>query len=255
MKAAFDERVQEETYLQYETEEIWNPFFHFHYSIGKVTPCLLIDLQSMLALWRNELMNKGLLLNESFDIGSCSIEPDKVKYQSITAEKIFFCDGVAGFTNPFFKNLPYSRNKGEVLIAAIPGLPRTHLFKQGITIVPWKDDLFWIGSTYDWNYDDVLPTDAFRKKVATQLQYWLKLPYTIVDHFAAERPTNMERRPFVGLHPQHPSVGILNGMGTKGCSLAPYFAHQLVEHVISGAAIDPAADVKRFQKVLQRQMD
>jgi glycine/D-amino acid oxidase-like deaminating enzyme len=56
----------------------------------------------------------------------------------------------------------------------------------------------------------------------------------------------LERRPFVGLHPQNPRLGILNGMGTKGCSLAPYFARQLVRHLLYKEPIHPEASVSRF---------
>jgi glycine/D-amino acid oxidase-like deaminating enzyme len=71
-----------------------------------------------------------------------------------------------------------------------------------------------------------------------------------VDHVASVRPATLERRPFVGLHPAYPAVGILNGMGTKGCSLAPWFARQLAELLGNGQAVMGQADVQRFKRVL-----
>jgi hypothetical protein len=47
-------------------------------------------------------------------------------------------------------------------------------------------------------------------------------------------------------------VGILNGMGTKGCSLAPYFAYQLVQNITQGSPIRPDADIRRFSGILSR---
>ena len=88
-----------------------------------------------------------------------------------------------------------------------------------------------------------------------QLNFWLKVPFEIVDHVASVRPANMERRPFVGLHPKFSAVGILNGMGTKGCSLAPFFAKQLADHLTEGKPIYADADVKRFEKILARKMN
>ena len=79
----------------------------------------------------------------------------------------------------------------------------------------------------------------------------LKLPFTIVDHLAALRPAvAVERRPFVGLHPFINQVGILNGMGTKGCSLAPYFAEQLALNITRQKPIDPLADISRFKRII-----
>jgi hypothetical protein len=62
----------------------------------------------------------------------------------------------------------------------------------------------------------------------------------------------IERRPFVGLHPNCAAVGIFNGMGTKGCSLAPYFANQFTQYFLNNIAIDELADVKRFSRLLSR---
>jgi glycine/D-amino acid oxidase-like deaminating enzyme len=66
------------------------------------------------------------------------------------------------------------------------------------------------------------------------------------------RPATLERRPFAGFHPLFPVIGLLNGMGTKGCSLAPYFAHQLADHMIDQKPLLPEADIVRFRKVLSR---
>jgi hypothetical protein len=54
------------------------------------------------------------------------------------------------------------------------------------------------------------------------------------------------------MHPHYPAIGILNGMGTKGCSLAPFFAKQLIRRLLSGESITAEADVSRFQRILSR---
>jgi glycine/D-amino acid oxidase-like deaminating enzyme len=254
MKLAFQERLPEESeYLHAaENEHQWREQFNYDFGFGETSPCWLIDLNAMMEGWRKKLLTTGSLLEEKFLLADCRITPDAVHYKDISANKLFFCDGVAGFDNPYFHLLPYARNKGQALIVEIPGLPRDHIFKQGINIVPWKADLFWVGSSYEWDFTDTHPSPEFREKIEKQLKHWLKLPYRIVDHLASERPANMERRPFVGLHPQMPSIGILNGMGTKGCTLAPYFADQLAGFLQNGTAIEPLADVQRFSRILSR---
>lgn len=257
MKEAFENRVKEEMeYVQWPApgEEHEN-VFNYHFGAGKISPCLLVDLHPMLNGWRQQLTAQHSLLSESFMWKFCTIKENEVRYKNITAEKVLCCEGVAGFDNPYFRNLPYSRMKGEVIIASIPGLPRQNVYKQGINIVPWKDNLFWIGSTYEWEFKDMEPTKAWRNKVEEHLSKWLKVPFNITDHFAAERPANLERRPFVGLHPHHPAVGIFNGMGAKGCSLAPFFAAQFTSHLLHHTPIYPEADVNRFQRVLLRELN
>ena len=121
-----------------------------------------------------------------------------------------------------------------------------------ISIIPWKDDLFWVGSSYEWSFDNEQPTALFKEKMIAALDTYLKLPYEVVDHITGVRPANIDRRPFVGLHPNHPQIGICNGMGTKGCSLAPYFANQLIEHMELGATIEPEASLNRFKNLFNR---
>lgn len=256
MKEAFEKRLTEEQeYLHTSSETTWKNYFNYHFDFGEVSPCLLIDINLMLNKWRNKLQQQNALLTEAFNSSNCIVNNDSIEYKDITAEKIIFCDGVFGVENPFFKNLPYAVNKGEAIIARMPDLPRENIYKQGVSIVPWKDDLFWIGSSYEWNFTDAQPTAAFKQKVITHMDYWLKAPFEITDHIASVRPANMERRPFAGLHPKFSAVGILNGMGTKGCSLAPFFAKQLTDYVTTGKPIYADADVKRFEKILARKMN
>jgi glycine/D-amino acid oxidase-like deaminating enzyme len=255
MQEAFLSRYQtDQQYLTIADEVYWKPYFNFNYGIGEVDPCLLIDLNSMLDAWRKILQQQNALLEERFSESQLSITAGGITYQNISAQKIIYCSGTDTFNSSYFKLLPYANNKGEVIIAEIPGLPRTNIYKQGISIVPWKDNLFWIGSTYEWEYSHLQPTDRFRQKTEDQLNFWLKLPYKILDHFAAERPATIERRPFIGTHPHHPAICIFNGMGTKGCSLAPYFAPQLTQHLISNAPITPEADVQRFKRILSHHL-
>ncbi|HNF30598.1 MAG TPA: FAD-dependent oxidoreductase, partial [Chitinophagaceae bacterium] len=119
-------------------------------------------------------------------------------------------------------------------------------------IVPYKKDLWWIGSNYEWNFENDLPSNHFREDMEARLKSFLKIPYKIVEHIAAIRPANIERRPFIGFHPIHQNIGILNGMGTKGCSLAPYFAHQFSNYIVQGTAIHSMADIKRFSGILSK---
>ena len=253
MKEAYEKRQPEEPdYLQFTNSEEWAEYFQFYFGAGKISPCLLIDIQTLLRKWQDKLHHENLLLSETFHIRDCVIHEDCVEYKNITASKIIFCDGAVGTENPYFKNLPFALNKGEALIASIPDLSADYIYKQGISIVPWKNGLFWVGSNYQWDFKDDKPSPAFKDNVTKQLKNWLKIPFEITDHLAAIRPANVERRPFVGLHPTHKSVGIFNGMGTKGCSLAPFFGKQFADYLTEDKPLCPEVDVKRFERVLNR---
>lgn len=253
MRLAFLERVASDPqYLSLPNDENdLQDLFNYSLGYGSIAPCYLVDLQMLLPAFRKQLEATSLL-EEIFDISQLKIEEHQIAYKDIVADRIIFCDGRAGLDNPLFQKLPFALSKGEALIVNIPDLPRNNIFKKGTSIVPWQDDLFWVGSSYEWEFENDQPTDLFRDRISRQLKDVLQLPFTVVDHKAALRPGTLERRPFIGWHPMQPSVGIFNGMGTKGCSLAPFFAKQFVENIIREEPIISVADVKRFPKVLGR---
>lgn len=251
MQQAFEKRLQEneDGYLHYcENEKEWNRYFHFKYGIGLIRPACCVDIPTLLHKWRNYLTHSGYLLQDHIEENSLQLKANGVIYKNIVAKKIIFCDGVSSKANPYFKHLPFALNKGEALIVSIPGLPKGFIYKQGLSLVPClNEDLFWAGSTYQWDFDNDLPTGDFKTRVGNQLKQYLKIPFTIQKHMAAIRPANTERRPFAGMHPLNPQIGILNGMGTKGCSLAPYYAYQLAQNLLYNHPIDEDADIQRFR--------
>lgn len=255
MRNTFVDHLSEnDTYLHaYPDQNRFNDWFHYDFGCGEIGPAYTVDLNLLLTLWRKNLQASGSLLEENFVAEDLTLKPDGVQYQHITAEKIVFCDGIACAQNPWFSLLPFSANKGEALIIDCPGLPTDHVFKRGFLLAPLaQTGTFWAGSNYAWEFDDAAPTDAFYQATTNFLNGWLKQPYTVLQHKAAVRPATVERRPFVGFHPLHPAVGILNGMGTKGTSLAPFFAHQLAQHIVLGQPLTPEADVRRFSRILSK---
>ena len=264
MRLAFVDRLKEDPgYLQLPADEnFFNDAFHYELGYGLISPCYLIDLPGLLGARRRRLRGQGLLWEERFYREELTVDEAGICYREHTADRIIFCDGIESAVNPYFSKLPFAPNKGEALILEIPGLA-AGVYKKGMTLAPWGTgmdpvptgtgkDLFWLGSSYEWSFGHDQPTDGFRQRAEASLREWLKLPFRVLDHIASVRPATLERRPFVGFHPLQPAVGILNGMGTKGCSLAPYFANQLVENILNGTAIRADADVKRFTKVLSR---
>jgi glycine/D-amino acid oxidase-like deaminating enzyme len=259
MRLAFLKRLEEDgAYLRLpEDDHAWDGVFYSELGYGVIDPCWLVDVPELLDAARARMVASGRLLEERFEVGELAVG-EKARWRDIEAERVIFCDGVESFSNPYFSRLPFAPNKGEVLIVEIDGLAEAaqagggSVFKKGLSIVPWREGLYWVGSSYEWSFEHGEPTKGFRLRTEAALREWLKLPFRTVSHLASVRPATLERRPFVGFHPLYPQVGILNGMGTKGCSLAPYFARQLVRLMVAGEGILPEADVRRFGKVLGR---
>ncbi len=254
MRNAFINRYKEDKqYLNNPSDENnWLNNFHYDFGYGEIEPCYLVDVFLLINAFRKKMLAENLLIDERFDINELAINENKITYKNISANKIIFCDGIESYNNPYFKNLPFAPNKGEALIIEIENFTAKNIFKKGINLVPLKDNLFWVGSSYEWNFENDQPTESFRKMTEMILKEWIKSDFKIHDHIASVRPATLERRPFVGFHPLQKNVGIFNGMGTKGCSLAPYFANQFAQNIINNSLIIPEVDINRFAKALSK---
>jgi len=254
VKIAFDKKMAKgEPFLSPYNHPWPEDTFQTDFGCGMIDPAYVVHLETLLPAWKNKLKAGGRLLEEYFDTSLLAVSEKEIVYKDVKAEKIIFCDGVGSARSPFFSNLPFAINKGEALWLEIKNLPDNFIYKKGLSLVPaCEKDVFWLGASYQWDFDNDQPDEAFRKEAEYKVKKWLKLPFRIVDHKAALRPSTVERRPLVGFHPLYKNVGLLNGMGTKGCSLAPYFAKQLTDHIAEGLPLLPESSVGRFQKILSQ---
>ena len=252
MKLAFHQRYKEDQeYLSIPTDLMkWKYSFNDDFGFGEINPCFLVNIAGILSVYRKQLAEQ--IHEEKFEMNFLQIEKEIIRYKDITADSIIFCDGAAGADNPYFHSLPFAPNKGEVLWIECKDLPATNIFKKGINLVPLKEDIFWVGSSYQWEFTDSYPTLSFRVKTIAHLEDWLKLPFKVLDHRASVRPATLERRPFIGFHPSHKNIGMFNGMGTKGCSLSPFLAKKFVDHIVDGEPLPVDVDILRFRNILTK---
>lgn len=258
LQAAFNAKTASGAARQYThpaDAALWDAWLHQPYGAAIVKGATVL-LQNLLPAWRAYLQEKQLLWEERLDtallqIPSKGSEPlegfEGVQYKGITARALIFCEGAQTIDNPWFgPHIPYLLNKGEVLKVRIPGLITENIIKRSITLVPQEKEIFWVGSTFAWDYADELPTKEKRTYLEEGLQQLLKAPYTVLEQQAGVRPSGKDRRPIMGLHPQYPALGMFNGLGTKGCSLAPYMADLLTRHLLQGAPLLQETDIKRY---------
>ncbi|HRO48070.1 FAD-dependent oxidoreductase [Agriterribacter sp.] len=225
-------------------------FFSNKYGMGKVNRVWKIHAAQLLSAWSHFLKSKGLLIQEHFNIAECRLSAQGIQYKAIGAEKIIFCEGAAAINNPFFTTLPFTKNRGEALLLSVPGLPATYIYHYGIRLVPAGEGLFWCGSNYRWQFNNLLPDENWRMQTEATLRQWLSLPFEVVDHVVAERPTTEGQQFLTGTHPAIPSVAIFNGLGTKGFSCGPALAQTLCKQLTDPdhAAASTAIPLSRWIK-------
>lgn len=101
------------------------------------------------------------------------------------------------------------------------------------------------GSTYDWDTLDTHPTEAARARLEAGFARLHGRPYEVIAHQAAVRPIICESRAVIGVHPARDKLAFFNGLGSKGSLHAPFFADHLAAHLVEGAGIEEASDVRR----------
>lgn len=229
------------------TESAFKGYFKNVSGFGCIDPAYLVRVELLLHAWRNRLTKRNQLVEAEFDSKKLLITDQGFNYEDIEFNKIIYCDGI-GLQNHSLPHLvPLAPTKGEALIVKIPGLPTDAIFKNKLTLLPMKQiDHWWVGSSVEWEFENERPTENFKVQTLQALENWLALPIELIEQRSAIRMGTMERRPLVGMQGPHKKVGYLNGMGTKGCSLAPYFAQQLVRNILMEEPIHSEANWARF---------
>jgi len=225
--------------------------FNVPHGGGVINGLWLIQAAALLANWKNHLIQNNAFIAEEFDQQALQLNADHVRYNDLLAGNIIFCEGAAAMHNPLFSKLPFTQNRGEALLLAIPGLSQHYIYHRRYRLIPRGGDNFWYGSNYEWNAQTMEPDAAWREDALAELSSWLSLPFSVLDHIVARRPTTAGQVPLIGRHPQFAAVSIFNGLGTRGFSAGPYWAKAFAA-VLSGAHTGIAGyDPERFARFFQ----
>ncbi|WP_138481864.1 NAD(P)/FAD-dependent oxidoreductase [Dyadobacter bucti] len=221
-------------------------YIHADYGGLEVTRSGWIDLPLMLEKSREFFKNEGHYSEELFDVADLDTAGEGPMWKGMAFGKVILCQGFKALENPFFNWLPFTPVKGQLLEIDVAENIKPYVINQGIFILPVSETRCKVGATYSWDPLDWQPAEAATKELESKLMPLMKLPYKIRSEVAGIRPSVRDRRPLVGIHPEHGNIGIFNGLGTKGVTLAPFFARQFAEHLENGKELNPLVNIKRY---------
>lgn len=208
-----------------------------------------VDVKKMLDCAKIYFESKGILSSKIFDFEQIIIKDNIVFYKDCAYQKIIFCEGAYVSQNPYFSSLPFRTVHGELLIVKIENLPAfgfDYQINQGIFIIPLGNHLYKVGATYNWKKTTWQTTQEGKEQLIDKLKQILKVDFEVMDHLVGIRPATQERRPLIGLHPEHQTLGIFNGFGSKGVALVPYFAKQFVNFLLKDQQLDPLVNINKY---------
>ncbi|MGA0559037.1 NAD(P)/FAD-dependent oxidoreductase [Larkinella sp. VNQ87] len=226
-------------------DEHYRPYIHNPHGGLEVTGAGWVEVPVFLDAIRRYFRKKGQYVEAHFDVRELDIRPDSVAWRSQVYGKLLFCEGPHAHQNPLFDWLPYNPVKGQTLEVEIDNYPIREIVNQGIFLLPVESNRYRVGATYTWHDLDWQTTEDGKAFLEQKLRMLLKVPYCVVGQRVGIRPATKDRRPLIGLHPAYPAVGIFNGLGTKGVSLAPFFASQLADFLEGRKELDPEVNIER----------
>jgi glycine/D-amino acid oxidase-like deaminating enzyme len=221
-------------------ENINTPF-----GTGIIKQSCWMDVPVFIKAYRNFLRENNMLIEESFETDKLEIRK-KIHYKNFIADKLIFCEGYKAFENPYFNFIEFSLAKGEQFTIYSPELRNNKMLNKNIFILPKKDNFYSVGSTFLWDDLDENVTETGRNEIINKLNRIINCTYEITEEKAGIRPAIVDRRPVLGSHPDFSNLFIFNGLGTKGVTLAPFFAKHLVNHMLFNDLILNEVALLRF---------
>lgn len=213
-----------------------------------------VDVPGFIKAVRLHLQKEGCYYRTTFDESKLILEKDIVKYEDLESTRIIICNGEKIVDSALFGWLPHSLVKGEILEISVQKLPEV-IYNKGVFILPKKNNMCRVGATYEQNDLTYDATEKAKKALVDKLSGLYRSKYNIIDQVAGIRPATKDRRPFVGFHPEYRQVGIFNGLGAKGVSLAPYFSRQFVQMMEYGGELDAEVNINRYKSIYYNTID
>ena len=209
-----------------------------------------VEPQAAMDAFKKYFSKLGVIRFENFDYGRLDLSKDLLQYGGVSAKKIIFCEGWQTQNNPFFSWLPMRPAKGEILTLKSSADISNHIIHRGGWIMKCGENLFRVGSTWDRENLNSSPTAAAQNELLAIAKNMLPAEsgFKIAAHSAGVRPCTATTRPHRGSHPEVPRLRSVNGFGSKGYALSPYFARHFADHLENASPIDPEADLKRHVK-------
>jgi len=204
-----------------------------------------LDIPAFLSASREYWQKKDVYFAEKIDHSRWVNNREPPTFLGNSYGKVIFCEGPHVTSNPFFDWLPIHPLKGEILEIS-PRKSFDIVLNRGVFVFEHSHGRYKVGSTYN-RYDiNISPTPEARKTLMEKLNDLIYVEYDVERQYAGIRPTVVDRRPILGMHPKRPDLGVFNGLGTKGVSLGPYFAKQFSELLENGKEVAAEVHISRF---------
>jgi glycine/D-amino acid oxidase-like deaminating enzyme len=207
-----------------------------------------VDLPKLLAETRALLVAEGALIEAAFDPAEVHVDASGVVWRHVRAAGVVYCDGYKSAQRGPFAYLPWQPAKGEALDLRSDAPQSPFILNREGWALPLGLGRWRAGTNWEWAGLDETPTLAQRDKFIARFQGYFRAPVSVevTGHLAGVRPCTSDNLPFLGTHPTEPRFHLFNGLGPRGTVWAPTLAEEMADHLVSGRALRPSCDLRRF---------
>ncbi|MEJ8804437.1 NAD(P)/FAD-dependent oxidoreductase [Pontibacter sp. H249] len=256
----FSSIEEQNTWMAKSAGEGWNKYIEATYTQSINQPTVqdpfggivikhggYLKVAPTLNLLTKELIAKGLLLPERFDIEQLTLTESGVKYrEDIEANHLIFCEGYQVVNNPYFRWLPLQPTKGEVLEVRTQNFNPSCIYNKAVYVVPEGEGRLIIGATYNWRQPDEQITKQGEEELSERFSQITSEEFKVTGQWAGIRPAVRDRRPLAGVHPKYKQLSVFNGMGSKGVLMAPFLANNFAEALEGKTDLLPEIHISRY---------
>ncbi|NMM48671.1 NAD(P)/FAD-dependent oxidoreductase [Marinigracilibium pacificum] len=207
-----------------------------------------LDIPQFLMKSREYLNAKAKIIESEFSFDDVAAG-QTILWNGLEYDSIILCRGAVEKDSSVFGWLPFRPNKGEVLTVS-SDIELDFGVTKGKFFMPIGNGKYRLGATYDNHYKNEEITEEAKSSILEGFSSFMKLKPKVEEQKAGIRPATKDRRPIVGKHPELNNVFILNGLGAKGVSLAPWCAKELINLILENKPVEDQVNINRFFSLL-----
>lgn len=206
-----------------------------------------VDLRKLQADERERLQEAGCYFATHFDPAELAVESNGIRWQTVQARGVIYCDGYKSAQRGPFTYLPWQPAKGEALSLRSDAPQKPFILNREGWALPLGEGRWRTGTNWAWEGLDESPTELQKEKLLRRFRSYFgqAVDVEVTAHEAGVRPCTADNLPFLGTHPEQPRFHLFNGMGPRGTVWAPQLAEEMADFLVHGKPVRPECALSR----------
>lgn len=233
-------------YLSSRTNESVQLNFDAPFGNSEVNECGWLNVPLFRECSKEFFIRKGIFIEDSVEEAEVQFTQEGVVWKEHFFDKLILCNGIGINQWKGFECLDLIPNHGQVLDIEIANLEVDAIVNFGQFLLPYGNNKFRLGATYNWNEVPDEPTEEAKDLLLSELKNRIQKEVNVESHKTGYRPTTRDRRPILGFSKENEKLGVFGGLGSKGVLLAPYFAKMFAKILTENSVIPKEVSASRF---------